>query len=316
MTDGGALGGMERLTESNPWAISVRLKHYNTSKTEGQIRHDYRIGDQPKYVDSARSHLNSKLAAIGTTADYKTLMLERRALTNPQRAASARAAVMTGGIITFGHRAQEAVLALSTEHQDRMYREIADAIAGRLGNHRSGFSAHRDEEAPHAHFQMPSRRAGDGKLMSEILKPSITSEIQDIAAEIAQRYDSRIARGNKKEDTKARNKTVKELHRTYAADLEKLRQKVEAEKLRAAKNERLAERARAKADSETGRASKAAENAVRYENRAAKARTALADTEAELTAMEAKLAQKKTKIASLLMRKAALQQRLQTLSAA
>jgi myosin heavy subunit len=207
--------------ESNPRAISVRLKHYNRDKTRFQIGHDRRIGKQPDHVDLDRSSLNSSSGEM-TVQDYTALMLERREMTAPKRAAQMkRVAVMTGGIITFGHLAQVGVDELTKEDQDAMFQAVAQAIAGHLENDLTGWDVHRDENAIHAHFEMPSRRGTDGKLMSEILSPAMTSELQDLAAKTAQTWVAEIERGAKKENTKARNKSVKELHQTQAIDLAK-----------------------------------------------------------------------------------------------
>lgn len=204
---------------SNPKAVSVRLKHYNRAKARFQIGHDRRIGDQPKYVDMDRSAQNSGAGKM-TVQDYTALMLERREMTAPKRAAQMeRAAVMTGGIITFGHLAQVGVGELTTEDQDAMFQAVAEAIAQHLENDLTGWDVHRDEDAIHAHFEMPSRRATDGKLMSEVLSPDMTSKLQDLAARTAQNWVSEIERGEKKENTNARNKSVKELHQTKAIDL-------------------------------------------------------------------------------------------------
>ena len=304
----------------------MRLKHYNADRTRFQIDHDLRRGKQPSYVDAERSHLNSGVAGP-EVADYRALMLERRALTNPKRAPMMdRVAVMTGGIVTFGHLAQLKVLELEPARQDAMFREIAEALAARLGNELTAWAVHRDEESPHAHFQMPARRAGDGKLMSEVLKPSLTSELQDLAATVAQRYAPEIQRGERKANTKARNKSVKELHRTEAADLAARRETLtrvaaDAEALEAEgerrladllavdaavedaeakveKNERLAADAWARAQGEDERAAKAAKRAGVYENRVETARV-------ELQRLQDEAARGRTALAELERRAAA-----------
>lgn len=315
------------LKESNPWAISVRLKHYNTSKTSFQIDHDFRDGKQPSYVDESRKHLNSGQRGM-TVEQFRDVMLERRKLTKPERPAlMGRAAVMTGGIITFGHLAQIEVLKLTFDQRDSMYIEIGRAIADRLENELSGWAAHRDEDAPHGHFELPSRRPADGLLMSEVLKPSITSEIQDIAASIAQKYAPKIQRGEKKANTKARNKSVKDLHRTQAVDiaarqvkLDELDAQIIAALATLTKNEQLAEDARIRATRDGESAEKARKLVTTYERRSQAARDALvalegqvadlraageamtaqmAQKKAELDAVSISIAQKKTKIASL-----------------
>ncbi|WP_028029760.1 hypothetical protein [Gemmobacter nectariphilus] len=208
----------KQISGSNPKGISVRLEHYNTDRTRFQILHDARVGPQPDYVDSARSHLNT--CAPGPSAvEYRDLMLTRRALTQPQRAAKMKTvAVMTGGIITFGHLVQADVLSLAIEQQDAMYREIAEAICAQLGNELTALAVHRDEAAPHAHFQMPARRA-DGLRMSEVMTPAVASRLQDIASEIAARHVPGIERGTPKAITGARHRTVAQLHRYQAMDI-------------------------------------------------------------------------------------------------
>lgn len=303
--------------ESNPRAISVRLKHYTKARAKFQIDHDFRRGPQPTYVDAERSHLNSNFGGEMSVSDYAALMLERREMTNPQRAADmTRAAVMTAGIVTFGHDAQRWVEALPKAEQDAMLQAVAEAIAEALENDVRGVGIHRDESAIHAHFEMPARRA-DGRLMSEVLSPAMTSKLQDIATETARRWVPEIERGEKKERTKARNKSVAELHRTELSDLaEKIERRTAdvatlEEKIR--KNEDLAGKARAKAEADERRAEKALKNAETYERRANEARAALetllADTKELLEAHNQLIdavAQKKTKIESLKARLSAL----------
>lgn len=325
--------------ESNSRAASVRLKHYTKARAKFQIDHDFRRGPQPAYVDVARSHLNSQIGGEMNVADYAALMLQRRDLTNPKRAADmTRAAVMTAGIVTFGHDAQRWVEALPAAEQDAMLQAIAEAVAKELGNDVTGIGVHRDETAIHAHFEMPARRSADGRLMSEVLSPAMTSKLQDIACETAQKWVPEIERGEKKAKTKARNKSVAELHRTELADLAKKIERrtadVAALEERIRKNEDLAEKARAKAEADEGRAAKALKNAETYERRATEARAALekflADTKElleahnqlisssdqltakiqeqkiELSTVTDAVAQKKTKIDSLRARLRAL----------
>lgn len=193
-----------------------------------------------------------------------------------------RSAIMTGGIITFGHLAQSAVETLPPDEQDKMFEGIAVAIASELGNEVTGLSIHRDEAAIHAHFQMPARRPEDGRLMSEVLSPAITSKLQDIAAQIAQSWTPDVERGNAKADTKARNKPVKELHRTAALDLDELVKKRDAAAEKLVKNERLAEKAHLRATENAAEADKALKRARTYERRSEAAREALTQAETEL----------------------------------
>jgi len=308
--------------ESNSKAISVRLKHYNTAKTRFQINHDERNGKQPSYVDGNRSYLNT-CAGTMSAKDYAEVMLERRKLTSPKRAANMnRAAIMTGGIITFGHLAQSAVEALSPAEQDAMCEGIAVAIASELDNEVTGLSIHRDEAAVHAHFQMPSRRREDGRLMSEVLSPALTSKLQDLAAEFAQVWIPEMERGAPKADTKARNKPVKELHRTATVDLESKHKAIAAAKLKLEKNERLAAAARQKSIENEDRAAKHLKNAQAYERRAKTAQTEIDELNLQIERLEAE-AQRATQSArearreasDLELRQSALRERNDALQA-
>ena len=66
--------------ESNPRAAQVRLKSASGFKTGGNRKHDLRIGQQPKYVDEKRTHLNRVLIKPKTTTEMtkRAAMLRER----------------------------------------------------------------------------------------------------------------------------------------------------------------------------------------------------------------------------------------------
>ncbi|MEP3845118.1 MAG: hypothetical protein ABJM43_07245 [Paracoccaceae bacterium] len=70
------------------------------------------------------------------------------------------AAVMTAGIIKFGHRAQEVFNRLPIETQDRAFIELAPEIAATLNTSLEALVVHLDKTAIHAHFTM--RAYNDG----------------------------------------------------------------------------------------------------------------------------------------------------------
>lgn len=63
----------------------------------------------------------------------------------------------------------------------------------------TGLVAHRDETAPHAHFQLPAYDL-NGNAISAMTKRGVTSELQTITAEVMKRYVARAERGRSKYD--------------------------------------------------------------------------------------------------------------------
>ncbi len=56
-------------TEEKSKAISIHVKHAHRSRYKNQRRHDLRLGQQPSYVESDRSHLNRILIDLPMPAD-------------------------------------------------------------------------------------------------------------------------------------------------------------------------------------------------------------------------------------------------------
>lgn len=219
--------------DANPRAISVRLKGLSQSKVYGQRNHDHRKGPQPKYVDMGRAHLNRTIVSPRPVAVIKD---EVKALRQGRlREIKSTACIVTSGIITFGHVAAQWFEDLSIDDQNATFLAVASDIAARLNTRVEGLVVHCDEATIHAHFELRGY-SNAGEPLSKVTKPTIMSEVQDIAAAAAQRYCPLIERGNKKYVRLAAgadyadtvNKSVKQLHRELPQDLEHLKQKVTA----------------------------------------------------------------------------------------
>ncbi|MEP1768232.1 MAG: plasmid recombination protein, partial [Sulfitobacter sp.] len=133
---------------------------------------------------------------------------------------------------TFGHTAQEVFNRLPEEMQDRAFRELAQEIAVLLKTSLEALVVHLDETATHAHFTM--RAYNDhGEPISNATRLGDMSALQDLAAEVMQRYAPEIERGNKKQARlKAGAKYSDTLHRTVKqlhGDLPREKAALEAE---------------------------------------------------------------------------------------
>ena len=279
--------------DTNPRAISGRLKGLRQSKVYGQRNHDHRKGPQPKYVDMGRAHLNRTIVSPRPVAVIKE---EVKALRQGRlREMKSTACIVTSGIITFGQVAAQWFEDLSIDDQNATFLAVASDIAARLDTRVEGLVVHCDEATIHAHFELRGY-SNAGEPLSKVTKPTIMSEVQDIAAAAAQRYCPLIERGNKKYARLAAgadyadtvNKSVKQLHRELPQDLERLQKEIAASaakkqdiEVSAAKTRRLL----AKLEGE--RALSEAEI-----KRAAVYKTRLEKKEAELTALNAQLGQR------------------------
>ncbi|GGF75330.1 hypothetical protein GCM10007301_39020 [Azorhizobium oxalatiphilum] len=284
---------------ANPRAISTRIEGRNRAETNGERAHDLRLGRQPAYVNAERTHLNRTLIRNLTGGELRTICDGRRQASGlvRQRKVSQRAAVSTAGIITFGREAQPWIEALPVDQQDLLFRSVAEAVALRLDTSLHGLVVHLDESAIHAHYQMAATTHG-GKPVSKVATPAILAQLQDIAAEVAQRFEPRIERGHRKSDRLAAgakpsevvHRSVKQLHQELGPEiaarqaevagllvkLDALAQQVVKEQERKAKNERLADEARRKAgnwEETADKAEKARKRAEVYERRAQSAQT-------------------------------------------
>lgn len=225
-------------------SISVRIEHKNVSKTSFQRLHDTRTGHVPAYVDQARSNRNDTLIVPGTPRAMGKVCRERRKLRITQRAMKTDASVSTVGIITFSTSAQKIIDALSRDEQNFLFEDVATAMAKRLDNKLTGLVIHRDEEAIHAHFQMPAYSLS-GMPTSKLVSPKVASELQDIAGARVQKYG--ISRGVKKavrvqagEDVSTtRHRTVRQLHQDLPGELEALKIQIHDREQKLKKYDRL-----------------------------------------------------------------------------
>lgn len=289
---------------ANKKAVQVRIDGGSASQAGHQRAHDLRIGPQPDYVDATRSHLNRVLIEPQKTAGLREICETRRSQRQTQRAMKSNAAICVSGIITFGHEAHPIFAALSPEKQDEAYREVAEAVASRIGTTVSGLVAHRDEAAHHAHFQCPGFTL-DGKPVSQVAKREALRDIQTLAAQIMSRYAPGIERGKSRrqriaegEDYAATvHKTAADMrdrlpaeHKAMEADIQSKQAKRDELTAKIAKNEKhLAktqsdlEQAVAMTEAEAAKVEKLRNRAATYERRAEKSKAELAVIEGELT---------------------------------
>lgn len=253
-------------------SISFRLNAVDARGLRGQFRHDFRTGKQPSYVDATRAHLNASLhrsEGFDDIASARQKILERT-----KRKTTAEKYWRTA-ILTFSHDAQTKLSGnLPHDEAKAVFADFADRHGVKL----LSVDFHGDESAPHYHATFEGITEAGYAL--RLNKAELSQEQDHAAAKFAdlgltrgKRKSKRIADGE--DASKWVNRSVKELHDQLPGELDALRAKVE-------KNERLAEKARAKADEETERGRKAARNAERYEQRAEDAKKALAEREKKL----------------------------------
>ena len=205
--------------KGNPRAASVRIKSLAMSKACFQRRHDFRKGKQPDYVDGKRRHLNRELIDLRSLPAIRRENLALRKERGCLKAMKSNAAVVVGGIITFGHEAQVMFGYLSDEQQDDAYRELAERVAEILQTQLESLVVHGDEAAPHAHFMLRGY-CDDGQPVSKRATYRVTRLMQDVAAEVMQKYCPDVERGHTKWDriekgadyAETINRSVKQLH--------------------------------------------------------------------------------------------------------
>ena len=219
----------------SPRAISVRIKHNDYSSTEGQRRHDLRIGPTPSYVNSSLTHLNRTLIEPPATNILQASAHALRDLQNPVRKARSNSAVATHGIVTFGTLAQGYFLDLDPPVQDDAVLDVARSIADRFRCRLVGTVLHFDEAAPHAHLTYECRSWEDGVPFSRKADASTIHAMQDTAAEAIARYEPRILRGERKADKRSRgrpsaetiNRSVRQLHQELPGEIAELELRIE-----------------------------------------------------------------------------------------
>jgi hypothetical protein len=167
----------------------------------------------PAYVDRDRSDQNSVIVEPLAEKDLRDACLFRRNIIgSKQRAMKKDAAISTIGIITFGTEAQTPIKKLPVAEQNALYLDAAQRIATELETTLTGLVVHRDESAPHAHFQMVAFDMS-GNPLSKTITPAVAKKLQDIAGEVYAEHG--ISRGKPKAQRIADGEGYdKTLHRT------------------------------------------------------------------------------------------------------
>ena len=145
------------------------------------------------------------------------------------RKLKSNAAIITSGIITFGHEAQHLFAALSPNTQDAAFLELSHAIADRLNTELTSLVVHLDETAIHAHFDLVGYNR-DGIPLSQSTRPTLLSVLQDLTCDVMEKYCPGIERGHKKYD-RLRNgadyadtmhRSVKQLHQDLPREIDEV----------------------------------------------------------------------------------------------
>ncbi|WP_143515453.1 hypothetical protein [Pseudooctadecabacter jejudonensis] len=282
-------------TGSNPNAVSVRIEPKTMSKAQFQRRHDFRIGAQPAYVDGDLSHLNRYLMELRPLPDIQRENEALRRRAGRTRKLKSNAAVVTASIITFGCAAQNVFNRLPIKMQDRAFTELAQEIAVQLNTQLEALVVHLDETAIHAHFTLRAY-TDSGEPISNATRLGDMAALQDLAAEVMQRYAPEIERGRKKKDrlqagadyADTRHRTVKQLHEdlplernALEAEIADSEAKVAEQRASLEKTQRLLEKLEAKKEL----TEKEAKRQETYSRRLEKKQ---ADMVAEMKALEAR----------------------------
>lgn len=230
-------------------ALSARFRHRSESSAKNDVRHEMRIGLQPKYVDGSRTADNSVIIKPESPAKLRKLCIERREQRDMSRAPKITMSVSSSLIITFGVGLQKHVHNLSVDDQDALLEAVAKAVTDHVGIELTGLVGHRDETAFHGHGQSPAYNS-EGQPMGKVITQKIASEIQTVAMEAAREFLPMIERGKKKaeriadgEDPSAvYNRSVKELHEDLPQEIAAARKQLDTALSRVAEMEgRVAE---------------------------------------------------------------------------
>jgi len=290
----------------NPNAVSVRIEPKTMSKAKFQRRHDFRIGAPPAYVDTARCPLNRNLLALRPLPDIQRENEALRIKAGRTRKMKSNAAVVTAGIITFGHNAQGVFNRLSEEMQDRAFTELAQEIAAQLNTKLEALVVHLDESAIHAHFILRAY-TDDGEPISNATQRGDMAALQDLAAEVMQRYAPKIERGRKKKNRleagadypDTLHRTVKQLHEdlprekaVLEAEIAAKEEKINEQKASLEKTENYLEKLEAKKEL----TEKELKRKVTYIRRLEKKQAEVAALEARKGALETAMAREVEKI--------------------
>ncbi len=214
--------------------VSIRVASLTAATATGQAQHDLRTAKAiPNYIDQKRINDNSIIVEPKTMPELRSACEERRNLRDTQRKMKSNATVAVAGIITFGTKAQSVIRDLSYEKQNALYRETAERIAAKLNTDVISLVAHRDEYAPHAHFQLLGYDR-EGLPVPRKIKKQVARELQDIAGEVYAEFG--INRGVSKElriengedPSSYIHMSLTELHGTIEPNIEKARETLQA----------------------------------------------------------------------------------------
>lgn len=257
--------------------VSVRVQHNSMSKAAGQRRHDARLGNVPTYVDQDRSDDNSIIQPTMMEGEARRQCEALRAQNDHKRSMKSTAAVLTAGVITFGTDAQPVIEALDKEKQDQLYQDVAERIATELDTRLVGLAVHRDEAAPHAHFNLLAVNR-QGLPLSKVITKDQAKHLQDIAGQVLAEHGlAEITRGKSKEQRILEGEDPsKTIHRSVAQLHKDLPREIEAAQEKLAKNLALIEKAKQDLEKETaGREEKIQKRLASYEKRAGDAQAQL-----------------------------------------
>jgi len=283
-------------------SISVHIEKEKIAECSGQTRHDLRI-KIPSYVNKIKTSENSILIKPRTGDEMLKICKNLRDQRGIKREMKKNCNVAIAGIITFSKNAQKIIESLDKDKQNELFLKAGKKITEHLNLDLSGLVIHRDETAIHCHFQMPGYNR-NGFAMSDLLKPSILSELQDVASEAFLDYG--IGRGVKKTEriangedySKYIHRSVKQLHDDLPRELAELR-KLKAEMLiKIEKDKGLIEKTQAKIDAGTGDFAKLEKNLAIYKKRENDKLNELAAYDLEISEKETKLTEINDKIAN------------------
>lgn len=213
--------------------VSVRTEYVNAKKYNFQLSHDRRDRKKiPNYINPELSHENSRVldrnfngkelleaARKAREKAYEEGLHKRRIVIKDDAAVAFRC------VITFGKEAQKLIKELPIEKQNELYLEIARRISKTGGTQLLSLYAHRDEQAPHAHFTM-CKFDENGKTIRFTRQD--LKNFQDIAGEVCSEFGLPISRGIPREKRfeggdptwQYIHKSVRELHYSLPNEVE------------------------------------------------------------------------------------------------
>jgi len=283
-------------------SVSVHITKEKIAEASGQTRHDLRI-KIPSYVNKIKTSENSILIKPKNGNEMLEVCKSLREQRGIKRAMKKNCNVAISGIITFSKDAQKIIENLDKNKQNELFLQASNKISEHLNLNLTGLTVHRDESAVHAHFQMPAYNRL-GFAMSDLLKPSDLSKLQDVASDVFLTYG--ITRGTSKKERIENNedpakyihRTVKELHDDLPLELENLKRKRDEQQAKIDKYQKYIEKSKEKLKSGAGNLKNIVKNTTIYEKRLNGYLNDLVATNIDIEEAEKKLADVNTKIAN------------------